>query len=316
MNIADRMSHAMPEWMELPKIEISNVADYLYPARAGTTVDPDKDFPNIAPPFKDAVFFWTFPKGAEGFAGVEALAYMHSQRVAYRELEPVNPDFTRGMDYIIPRTLSDVPEGYSLGWLMEMEFYDNDDRFPRYYGIDPRVYLSKATDGGWPIRVRTFVDEEGKFVVYETGITELGLRAGVRKGTKLMDWVETEVKGLNTIVLFALSLMHCKNVTLEKVHPEEKLAKKQLKKRGIPKITYHVILIKPMRNITRKEGGVTVTTEAVHALHICRGHFKDYRKGKGLFGKYQGIYWWESYARGSAEEGVVIADYEVGKVSK
>ena len=29
------------------------------------------------------------------------------------------------------------------------------------------------------------------------------------------------------------------------------------------------------------------------ALHICRGHFKDYREGRGLFAKTHGIWWWD-----------------------
>jgi hypothetical protein len=29
------------------------------------------------------------------------------------------------------------------------------------------------------------------------------------------------------------------------------------------------------------------------ALHIMRGHFKDYREGRGLFGKVHGMWWWD-----------------------
>lgn len=47
------------------------------------------------------------------------------------------------------------------------------------------------------------------------------------------------------------------------------------------------------------------------AMHTCRGHFADYRKGKGLFGKLKGLYWINSHVRGSEEHGVVEKDYAV-----
>jgi len=46
-------------------------------------------------------------------------------------------------------------------------------------------------------------------------------------------------------------------------------------------------------------------------LHITRGHFKDYRDGKGLFGKYQGLFWWDQHVRGDPDNGVVLKDYHV-----
>ena len=45
-------------------------------------------------------------------------------------------------------------------------------------------------------------------------------------------------------------------------------------------------------------------------LHICRGHFKDYRES-GLFGKVKGIFWWDQYVRGDLENGAVVKDYNV-----
>jgi hypothetical protein len=46
------------------------------------------------------------------------------------------------------------------------------------------------------------------------------------------------------------------------------------------------------------------------ALHICRGHFKDYRQS-GLFGRHKGVFWWDMAARGSAEQGIVDKDYRI-----
>lgn len=106
----------------------------------------------------------------------------------------------------------------------------------------------------------------------------------------------------------ALSLMHCKNVIVENHEPPR--LSRILEKRGVkPRVRYHTLAIEPMRQVLRREGQ-SEKTGLKRALHICRGHFKDYSK-HGLFGKYKGMYWWESHARGSADEGVVIKDYAV-----
>lgn len=71
---------------------------------------------------------------------------------------------------------------------------------------------------------------------------------------------------LLTVPLFTLSLMRCKNITLEK----------------IPDTRYHNLLIFPIAGRDRQA-----------QMTIRRGHFKDYRQGRGLFGKHHDLYWWE-----------------------
>jgi hypothetical protein len=46
------------------------------------------------------------------------------------------------------------------------------------------------------------------------------------------------------------------------------------------------------------------------ALHICRGHFKNF-DDKPLFGKLTGTYWWQPHVRGTAEAGIVEKDYRI-----
>jgi len=48
-----------------------------------------------------------------------------------------------------------------------------------------------------------------------------------------------------------------------------------------------------------------------NALHICRGHFKNFSNGRGLFGKFKGRYWWGAQARGTDRAAQVHADYRV-----
>ena len=110
--------------------------------------------------------------------------------------------------------------------------------------------------------------------------------------------------------LFAVSLMHCKNVTLHPVDPPDRLSRKHERKHGLPLTRYHVLDIAPMRQILDGEGEAQ-TKGLPHALHICRGHFKTFTEQAPLFGRHVGTYWWPSYVRGSAEGAVVEKDYRV-----
>lgn len=111
--------------------------------------------------------------------------------------------------------------------------------------------------------------------------------------------------------LMAISLSHCKNVELTTVEPDPK-RQRSARKHGRPPLnTYHVLDINPMRKVLREEG----RSEEVglqRALHICRGHFKDFRE-RGLFGNenQRGVYWWPQHLRGAAEHGTADKSYRI-----
>jgi hypothetical protein len=109
-------------------------------------------------------------------------------------------------------------------------------------------------------------------------------------------------------IWLALTFSHCANVEVRETQPPPKLARAS-RKRGRPLHSYHVIDIDPARRILRGEG-----REGEHgtarALHICRGHFADYRQ-RGVFGKHKKIVWRPMHTRGSAEIGRSTADYRV-----
>jgi hypothetical protein len=114
--------------------------------------------------------------------------------------------------------------------------------------------------------------------------------------------------------LLSLSFLHCRNVGLEEVTPERKtIHNKAQKKRGektYQPIPYKILNIQPMRQILRTEGKSEIVGTK-QALHICRGHFKHYEEGRGLFGKLHGTYWWPMQVRGSKEKGVATKDYRI-----
>ena len=106
----------------------------------------------------------------------------------------------------------------------------------------------------------------------------------------------------------AVAFMHCKNVRHVEREPSGWEAR-AARKRGKPFVKFYTLEIDPMKETLRREGNVE-TVGLAKALHICRGHFKDYRQS-GLFGKIKGIFWWGPALRGSPEHGTVVKDYAV-----
>jgi hypothetical protein len=112
-------------------------------------------------------------------------------------------------------------------------------------------------------------------------------------------------------ISLSLSMMNCKNVGLEQIRPSAKSIKASRRRGRVPRMAYHVLKIDPMRALIRRESGHAGRVPIDLALHICRGHFKDYSAGSGLFGRTKGLFWWDQHARGKAERGVVVSDYDV-----
>jgi len=125
---------------------------------------------------------------------------------------------------------------------------------------------------------------------------------------KLMKEV-TQTSSLD-VPLLTLCFMHCKNTTLRTIQPPAKLNKARLKRGNSSLAVYKILDIEPMKKILEDQGGQQ-HTGLKKALHICRGHFKDYSVGKGLFGRGRGLYWWDMHLRGTPEVGAVVKDYRV-----
>lgn len=107
---------------------------------------------------------------------------------------------------------------------------------------------------------------------------------------------------------FCFSLMACENVEYREF---ERSSTRAERRRGEnPGVRFKRLIVHSVNQRKRYKP----SDDPQHAdlpLHICRGHFKDYRNGAGLFGKYKGLYWWDEHARGDEEHGVVVKDYEV-----
>ena len=120
--------------------------------------------------------------------------------------------------------------------------------------------------------------------------------------------------GLTAPVRMALTLLNCRNVVvIDKQEPKRLRQARPTECPPMPRLTYKTLGVQPMQPKvqTGGNGKGPQPSRGIVPLHFCRGHFKDYRHGKGLFGKYRNQYWWAQQWRGNSEQGVVIKDYEL-----
>lgn len=109
-------------------------------------------------------------------------------------------------------------------------------------------------------------------------------------------------------VLFSLLLLNCKNVSYKEIPCSPKLAKRYKERHSTPRPKEYTLLINPLKKSSKSES--TSSTSPPKALHLCRGHFKNYDE-KPLFGKLKGTYWWPAHARGDASNGLIQKNYEI-----
>lgn len=112
------------------------------------------------------------------------------------------------------------------------------------------------------------------------------------------------------VMLTAFSLLSCKNVVLRDALIPVKASKAHVKRCGSPLFRYKVLDVLPFQQAIRAAGNPSNDETIIKALHICRGHFKDYRE-HGLFGKTKAVFWWQPHVRGKLEAGMVVKDYAV-----
>jgi hypothetical protein len=229
-----------------------------------------------------------FPRTWVEFQGVPNQTNALSWGILFEDLVPVS-----SVNFILPNF--DVDE---MGWAVRATLVCE---WQRGHPVGPviRAGIALGRDGSWlPTR-------EGKSV-FRGELAKLPFHA---PGDE--QFVNELVCGpLIGPGLFAISLLHCKNVRVRNVTPPPKLAKKAQKKHGRPLVTYRVLEIDAMRRILDSEGEAQ-TKGLRHALHICRGHFKTFTEDAPLFGKHAGTYWWPAQVRGSSAEGIVEKDYRI-----
>jgi hypothetical protein len=108
-----------------------------------------------------------------------------------------------------------------------------------------------------------------------------------------------------------LSMMNCANIdTIEHKAPEA-FQKARVKSGKLPLVSYRTVRVEASKTPRQIAAPSLPGDGTTPRLHKKRGHLKDYRRGKGLFGRYKGVWFWGDMTAGSAEKGIVETDYEV-----
>lgn len=269
-----------------------NVAEYFYAGNEQEEWDLKGDFPTLAPPFPLMVVEWRRPSKIvsreEGIRSTEG-----APRCTLLLCETHD-----GPEVPLSR-LTSYADGGGLG-LSELR------RQCRWW-VD-LVYVAEMGSRGviGPLAQFTLaLDAQGtllgkQIAAYPQWVSE------APQPDWFADWIFVPLFPWAMV----MSFLHCKNVALQERTPDARLSRAHQRRHQGPLCRYHVLEIEPMRQVLKTEGG-SEKTGLKRALHVCRGHFADYREGQGLFGKYHGRYWVPMHARGSIKEGIVAKDYAV-----
>jgi hypothetical protein len=252
---------------ELPVLLIDNVASYYFAGTDQEYWNLEKDFPNIAPPYPQ---FWLEHKLPRQIV---------SKTEGVTDLTRITPNGRVGMLFTVvaPENVSlysgELPAG--TRWLLWCDLWIDYGLGAGITGPHGATFLCVDADGrliDLPC-MQSFASEE---------------LAPIMKA--YMTWFYPG--------LLAISFLHCKNVTLVDHQVDAPLAKKWRGRHGFNPTGYHTLVIEPLKEILRTAGRAQEHGLA-KAMHICRGHFADYRNGRGLFGKYKQVVWIPSMVRGT-----------------
>lgn len=283
-------------------VEATNVAEhfienYVMPERGPR--DLLRDLKILCPPFEKTFFEWTkFPPTLSPHAVRMGLLVMgtraHEAEAAFRQIAGTEAHFT-------PTKIEELRANPRCHWILLgfdfIQFQRSRDPEHASNTVTPLRgpytchLVSVAADG-------TYLDSYWSFLTDED---------------QLPREQSAQVAAAGMVAWYALALMNCRNVTTQDHTPKRRMSKKakrRLKKGKKPRhanelVAYKTIHIDPSKgprapksngsgNGTRKRGQV-------------RGHMKLYR-GKGLFGKYKGCWYWGPQLRDDGQ-----SDYEIDK---
>jgi hypothetical protein len=110
--------------------------------------------------------------------------------------------------------------------------------------------------------------------------------------------------------LTGICFAHCRGVRATEHRQPRQQRRARQRANQPPLFDYRTIDIGPAVGILRKEGHIERNGIAV-ALHLCRGHFRNYTDEAPLFGKYTGTVYIPMHLRGRDVTRTIIHDYRV-----
>jgi hypothetical protein len=117
------------------------------------------------------------------------------------------------------------------------------------------------------------------------------------------------------LALFAIGLMHCKNVQVREAEQPAKWRKAYARRHHHAALTYKVIHVPQFSEVMDVHGRLrAVVANSPYRLHQVRGHYKTYTQEAPLFGKITGRFFWSEQFRGQQSEGVIKHRYEINQL--
>lgn len=190
--------------------------------------------------------------------------------------------------------------------------------------LDDKKCDIKLCDGGWiilgngcssdgedfylpiPCEVVMSIDSAGEIIDSDyLSVEEYGIKEYFND-----ELIRPLFNQLTMMIAYVFAFANCKNVELIEKSWPDKIQKKRIKTGKLPLVSYRQVVISTISgkkiDITNHDG-----QHSSPALHLMRGHFKDFSNGRGLFGKYNGKYWWNQSMRGDKESGIISKTYKV-----
>ena len=256
------------------KIDINNVAVWVQKEVDDNTFDWDKWIGSIISPIEKAYFTYHL-RGSGYYTGI----LIDVISADNKDLNEALGKYNKTLDK-------------EARWVMSMACYYSE-----------REDMSESREVG---KMTLLLDEDGfemESKYFQAPETAMSM------GEDAVNESKYATKVVLVPVLVAISLMHCKNIELVN-KPITRAMKRRVKRTGEPLVVEKVLVIEPFKRkvineSTGEQSGLTL------AMHICRGHFREYSEEKPLFGKYSGKYWIPQHARGNKESGEVDKEYKV-----
>jgi len=183
------------------------------------------------------------------------------------------------------------------------------------------VYTISGDDFGFFYVIAAAADRTRKYPLTVCGLARVDFNLCNNGITESIELMYVEEAGGNTskeitlgavdnaakLVCFTWRVISCSNVELVETHPSTRAPKKR---KDPSRVVYRELKINPPPFRTKSK--LNEDPEHGVALHVRRGHFADYTKGAGLFGKHKVRVWVPGHTVGDQDYGTILKSYSVG----